>query len=200
MRPDRERAARRPTRGDFKPLYRPKRPLPQKSGRCQGPDLPQQANFETTSAIGGLLAKEKMGFPFGKVDGHKPGKPGKPLDFFKQTNQKAHLRHELILNCLFGARLFQPGLISQPRSGGLGPEKDAPNNPHGCGSKLNRKTKRRFWSTFPLTRVPFWYRFLEPQPHGFVSNIESGSRLTSMILSNPWYGSKQLFLQPPAKN
>ena len=23
---------------------------------------------------------------------------------------------------------------------------------------------RRFWSTFPLTRVPFWYRFFEPQP------------------------------------
>ena len=23
---------------------------------------------------------------------------------------------------------------------------------------------RRFWSMFPLTRVPFWYRFFEPQP------------------------------------
>ena len=24
---------------------------------------------------------------------------------------------------------------------------------------------RRFWSIFPVTRVPFWYRFLEPQPN-----------------------------------
>ena len=23
---------------------------------------------------------------------------------------------------------------------------------------------RGFWSMFPLTRVPFWYRFFEPQP------------------------------------
>ena len=23
---------------------------------------------------------------------------------------------------------------------------------------------RRFWSMFPLTRVPFWYRVLEPYP------------------------------------
>ena len=25
---------------------------------------------------------------------------------------------------------------------------------------------RRFWSMFPLSRVPFWYRFFEPQPCG----------------------------------
>ena len=25
---------------------------------------------------------------------------------------------------------------------------------------------RRSWSTFPLTRVPCWYRFFEPQPNG----------------------------------
>ena len=30
--------------------------------------------------------------------------------------------------------------------------------------KIKQEGLRRFWSTFPLTRVPFWYRFLEPQP------------------------------------
>ena len=30
--------------------------------------------------------------------------------------------------------------------------------------KINQEGLRRFWSMFPLTRVPFWYRFFEPQP------------------------------------
>ena len=30
--------------------------------------------------------------------------------------------------------------------------------------KINQQGLRRFWSIFPLTRVPFWYRFFEPQP------------------------------------
>ena len=36
----------------------------------------------------------------------------------------------------------------------------------GCGSKLNRDYAGvgYVWSMFPFTRVPFWYRFLEPQP------------------------------------
>ena len=30
--------------------------------------------------------------------------------------------------------------------------------------KIKQEGLRRFWSMFPLNRVPFWYRFLEPQP------------------------------------
>ena len=29
--------------------------------------------------------------------------------------------------------------------------------------KIKQQGLRRFWSMFPLTRVPFWYRFFEPQ-------------------------------------
>ena len=29
--------------------------------------------------------------------------------------------------------------------------------------KIKLEGLRRFWSMFPLTRVPFWYRFFEPQ-------------------------------------
>ena len=29
---------------------------------------------------------------------------------------------------------------------------------------INQEGLRRFWSMLPLTRVPFWYRFFEPQP------------------------------------
>ena len=41
-----------------------------------------------------------------------------------------------------------------------------PGIPFGCGSKLNRRGYAGFgfWSMFPLARVPFWYRFFEPQP------------------------------------
>ena len=30
--------------------------------------------------------------------------------------------------------------------------------------KITEEGQRRFWSMFPLTRVPFWYQFFEPQP------------------------------------
>ena len=32
------------------------------------------------------------------------------------------------------------------------------------GLKIDQEELRRFWSMFPLTRVPFWYRLFEPQP------------------------------------
>ena len=32
--------------------------------------------------------------------------------------------------------------------------------------KIKHEWLRRCWSMFPLTRVPFWYRFFEPQPFG----------------------------------
>ena len=35
--------------------------------------------------------------------------------------------------------------------------------------KINKEGLRRFCSIFPLTRVPFWYRFFEPQPYVFRS-------------------------------
>ena len=31
--------------------------------------------------------------------------------------------------------------------------------------KIKQEGLRRCWSKFPLTRLPFWYRFFEPQPH-----------------------------------
>ena len=39
--------------------------------------------------------------------------------------------------------------------------------------KIKQLGLRRCWSTFPLTRVPFWYPFLEPHP--FVLGV--GTRL-----------------------
>ena len=30
--------------------------------------------------------------------------------------------------------------------------------------KIKQEGLRRCWSMFPRTRVPFWYRFFEPQP------------------------------------
>ena len=29
---------------------------------------------------------------------------------------------------------------------------------------MKQGANRRFWAMFPLTRVPVWYRFVEPQP------------------------------------
>ena len=31
--------------------------------------------------------------------------------------------------------------------------------------KIKQEGLRWSWSMFPLTRVPFWYRFFEPQPY-----------------------------------
>ena len=33
--------------------------------------------------------------------------------------------------------------------------------------KIKKQGLRRFWSMFPLTRVPFWYWLFEPQPNRF---------------------------------
>ena len=30
--------------------------------------------------------------------------------------------------------------------------------------KIQQEGLRRFWSIFPLTRIPFWYQFFEPYP------------------------------------
>ena len=34
--------------------------------------------------------------------------------------------------------------------------------------KTKQEGLRRFWSMFPLTRVPFWYRFFEPRPYIYI--------------------------------
>ena len=34
-------------------------------------------------------------------------------------------------------------------------------------AQINQEGLRRCWSMFPLARVPFWYRFFEPQPNKF---------------------------------
>ena len=35
---------------------------------------------------------------------------------------------------------------------------------HHLGVAQKQEGLRRFWSMFPLSRVPFWYRFFEPLP------------------------------------
>ena len=34
--------------------------------------------------------------------------------------------------------------------------------------KIKQEGLRRFWSMFPLTRVPFWHGFFEPQPYIYI--------------------------------
>ena len=56
------------------------------------------------------------------------------------------------------------GLPKRKKGGG-------PTNPIGFDEwvwlKIKQEGLRRFWSMCPLTRVPFWYWFFEPQPsHG----------------------------------
>ena len=38
--------------------------------------------------------------------------------------------------------------------------------------RIKQEGLRRFWSVFPLTRVPLWYRFFEPQPYESVLFVE----------------------------
>ena len=44
---------------------------------------------------------------------------------------------------------------------------------------INQERLRRFWSMCPLTRVPFWYRFVEPQP--FVQTLRQGCNQEMMF-------------------
>ena len=32
-------------------------------------------------------------------------------------------------------------------------------------AQIQQERLRRFWPLFPLTRVPFWFQFFEPQPY-----------------------------------
>ena len=40
--------------------------------------------------------------------------------------------------------------------------------------KIKQEGLRRCWSMFPLTRVPFWYRFFEPQPNTIIAWARMG--------------------------
>ena len=64
--------------------------------------------------------------------------------------------------------------------------------------KIEQEGLRRFWSMFPLTRVPFWYRFFEPLPN-MKQNIllrtpELGHLLESFLC---WYWAKVDCTLPP---
>ena len=37
--------------------------------------------------------------------------------------------------------------------------------------KIQQEGLRRFWSMFPLSRVPCWYRFFEPLPHSWKTQL-----------------------------
>ena len=52
----------------------------------------------------------------------------------------------------------------------------------GCGNQNETigGANRRFWSMFPLTRVPFWHGFFEPQPSEI---LEDGSISSTWIAS-----------------
>ena len=50
---------------------------------------------------------------------------------------------------------------------------------------------RRFWSMFPLTRVPFWYRLFEPQPSVFQHHVRFAEQ---DMRFEPEHFSKRSFL------
>ena len=74
----------------------------------------------------------------------------------------------LLCFCLgfFVLRLCQMRARSAGRSlDGLGVlAKNTTNTAMWVWLKIKQAGLRRFWSMFPLTRVPFWYWFFEPQP------------------------------------
>ena len=64
--------------------------------------------------------------------------------------------------------------------------------PYGCGSELNRRANRRFWSMFPLTRFPFWNS-------GFLSHSHIGLAITpqpSQVGTEPTLRNESAGLPP----
>ena len=77
-------------------------------------------------------------------------------------------------SCLLGG--FVWALTSQIHMHGTRKKVVAPkkgSSTDGCGSKFNRRGKPLVLVHFS-TRVPFWYRFVEPQPHGFWVSCSMG--------------------------
>ena len=60
---------------------------------------------------------------------------------------------------------------------------------HWTWLKIKQEGLHRCWSMFPLTRVPFWYRFFEPQPFGFEMAVTSAA-YKSHRGSKTWRPSK----------
>ena len=50
--------------------------------------------------------------------------------------------------------------------------------------KIKQEGLRRFWSMFPLSRVPFWYWFFEPQPT--VGIVLVGHQLRKRLSKRGW--------------
>ena len=74
-----------------------------------------------------------------------------------------------------GLRFYLPGFL-------FGPSVFVPHIGY-IWLKIKQEGLRRFWSMFPLTSVPFWFRFSEPQPYIIeqtvfmvVSTLRQGSR------------------------
>ena len=60
--------------------------------------------------------------------------------------------------------------LARPATGDMsalspGCAKDWPGFGKWVWLKIKQEGLRRLWSMFPLTRVPFWYRFFSPQPN-----------------------------------
>ena len=60
----------------------------------------------------------------------------------------------------------------------------------GVWLKIKQEGLRRFGSMFPLARVPFWYRFFEPQPNLIIwlRSFAAGICGTRCIIHLPYGG------------
>ena len=77
------------------------------------------------------------------------------------------------------------------------PVQDTDDHDFVCGvwGKIEPPGDRRFWSMFPLTRVPFWYRFFDPQPHFAMdgSFCEAADNSSYFLQSSgPWQAAAPL--------
>ena len=82
--------------------------------------------------------------------------PSKSLLLSLVATENSYLR--MCRTASFLSSLRQQLLSSKPVNGGM-----------WVWLKIKQEGLRRFWSMCPLTRVPFWYRFFEPQPCYFAS-------------------------------
>ena len=68
--------------------------------------------------------------------------------------------------------------------------------------KMKQEGLCRFWSMFPLTRVPFWCRLFEPQPYfyGLISHSFQPSFLSQNRIRFPWDSEGVQERRIPGKN
>ena len=55
--------------------------------------------------------------------------------------------------------------------------------------KIKQEGLRGFWSMFPLTRVPFWYRFFQPQPYETLTPNQNPVGFPDLILTSVFWAS-----------